>query len=191
MDIVKHSDGIYQINNFLSAKELDTINQMLSDIPKDFDSWTLSVDAEDVEDSLHPWWSGKIYRAGQSEFLWSIYEKLLPLFSGCNDIDISHIIDFQRTLPGDRPMTVHTDDLGSPTIHYGIVIYLNDNYNGGEIAYPENNIVIKPSAGMAAIHLSNIPHGVQEVFDGPRYIFTSFVSCSHKLNDCSLSFSYS
>lgn len=190
MDIIKHADGIYQVNNFLSYDELNSIEKMLSDIPKDFESWTLSTESEDVEDDLHPWWSGKIYRAGQSAFLWSIYQKLLPLFQGCEDIDISHIIDFQRTLPDDSPMTVHTDDVGSSNIHYGIVIYLNDDYDGGEISYPDNNLIIKPGAGMAAIHRGNIPHGVNPVFNSPRYIFTSFVRCPHAINECGIKFSY-
>jgi hypothetical protein len=51
---------------------------------------------------------------------------------------------------------------------YGYVIYLNDNYDGGEIFYPEFNFAYKPKPGDLIVHDVNIPHGVKKILAGKR-----------------------
>lgn len=61
-------------------------------------------------------------------------------------------------------------------IRYGIVIYYNDDYLGGEIEYPELNIVHKPKARSLVLHGGNILHGPRKVNDDVvRYFSTAFV----------------
>jgi hypothetical protein len=61
------------------------------------------------------------------------------------------------------------------------LIYLNDNYQGGEIYFPEYNIYIKPKIGdlIAFPDNPNFIHGVKEITSGVRYTaprwFTSIV----------------
>jgi len=52
---------------------------------------------------------------------------------------------------------------------YAFLIYLNDDYSGGEICYPEYNIEYKPKAGDLVIHRSEIVHAVKRVKYGKRY----------------------
>jgi hypothetical protein len=51
------------------------------------------------------------------------------------------------------------------------LIYLNDNYSGGELYFPQHGIELKPKKGTMVIFEGghyNI-HGVKEVLDGVRY----------------------
>lgn len=77
-------------------------------------------------------------------------------------------------------MDVHADNPpslahGIDTPH-GLVLYLNDDYEGGEIYYPKFNIAIKPEAGSLVIHPGTIQysHGVSPVISGTRYATTAF-----------------
>jgi hypothetical protein len=69
----------------------------------------------------------------------------------------------------------HSDDAGGKEIVYGVVIYLNDDFQGGELVYPESNISIKPEMGMLICHPANKKHLVSKVLSGNRYTLTSFI----------------
>jgi hypothetical protein len=77
-------------------------------------------------------------------------------------------------------LPVH-DDLGPPELNlpvaHGIVLYLNDDFVGGELFYPNLNLELKPKKGMLVIHSaqSKYAHGVAEVISGIRYGITLFV----------------
>jgi len=60
--------------------------------------------------------------------------------------------------------------------HFGAIIYLNDNYDGGRTYYPEHNFEIIPKSGALAVHLADCDHrhGVTEVTSGIRYTLASF-----------------
>lgn len=182
MLVTKHHDDVYTIDNFLSSEEREELMNIISNIPKDFFAWTLLSDTEE----LHHFWAGKIYRIGDIEILQNILSRVYDSFYLCASTTINGIIDIQRTLPTDSPMDVHTDKEGYGRIKYGVVIYINDDYDGGEIDYPALGITIKPTAGMAAIHDGDAEHGVLPVSKGPRYILTTFVQCDHVDEACSL-----
>ena len=67
---------------------------------------------------------------------------------------------------------------------FGSVIYLNDNFEGGEIHYPLRNISMKPKPGMLSVHPGTLDflHGVRPVTQGIRYTIASFLTTniSHK-----------
>jgi hypothetical protein len=60
---------------------------------------------------------------------------------------------------------------------HGVVVYLNDDYEGGQIYYPEKNIAIKPKKCALVMHPGNeeYQHGVREVIKGDRYAVTLFI----------------
>jgi hypothetical protein len=60
--------------------------------------------------------------------------------------------------------------------HYGAIIYLNDDYEGGHTFYPTHEISITPKAGMLAIHPGDKEHlhGVTKVEGAIRYTVASF-----------------
>lgn len=62
----------------------------------------------------------------------------------------------------------------SPTI--SIVVYLNDDYKGGSICFPEQGIELKPEAGSMVIFPSYPPyyHDPKPVVDGTKYMCPVF-----------------
>lgn len=64
-------------------------------------------------------------------------------------------------------------DHGTSSRTLSVVLYLNDNYTGGEINFPHvaNGITIKPEAGSAIFFPSNFvfTHSVNEISNGVRY----------------------
>lgn len=61
-------------------------------------------------------------------------------------------------------------------VDYGSVIYLNDDYEGGEIYFPDQGIDFIPKAGTVVFFPSNnmFIHGVKEIKNGYRYTCPQF-----------------
>lgn len=101
---------------------------------------------------------------------------LEDLKSGHRFVQMNNI---HRFLEGDG-MSEHSDrgpvEHGNGDISHGFVIYLNDDYSGGEIYYPNLDIDIKASSGSLVIHPSDVlhTHGVRKVLSGVRYTMTMF-----------------
>ena len=65
------------------------------------------------------------------------------------------------------------DDQDSLTV--SMVVYLNDDYEGGEINFPDFNISIKPEAGSVVVFESkNILHEPVETTSGTKYLIPIF-----------------
>lgn len=78
------------------------------------------------------------------------------------------------------PHSDNSDFNGNPNAFeinkYVGILYLNDDYEGGELYFPDHNIKIKPEAGMFVTFPGgheNI-HGVTVVTEGTRYTMVSF-----------------
>lgn len=103
----------------------------------------------------------------------------------------------ERTKPGIRKwntgenQAIHADGEtadGWPgynyIVDYGSIIYLNDDYEGGELFFPKYNIHIKPEPGTLVFFPSTnmYAHGVTEVTDGVRYTSPHFwIPIKHKI----------
>jgi hypothetical protein len=59
---------------------------------------------------------------------------------------------------------------------FGCVYYLNDNYNGGEIYFPNQELEIKPKPNTLIFFPGTLEylHGVKPITNGIRYTLTSF-----------------
>lgn len=59
-----------------------------------------------------------------------------------------------------------------------ILIYLNDDYEGGELVFPNQHITVKPKTGMMIAFPSDhhFPHGVVPVTKGTRYALVTWAS---------------
>lgn len=70
-----------------------------------------------------------------------------------------------------QSMGYHVDDLGIEDYHITGLIYLNDNYTGGEISFLTQDITIKPSKGDLVMFPGNLhyAHEVKEILSGDRY----------------------
>ena len=103
----------------------------------------------------------------------------------------------ERTKPGIRKwntgenQAIHADGEtadGWPgynyIVDYGSIIYLNDDYEGGELFFPKYNIHMKPQPGTLVFFPSTnmYAHGVTEVTDGVRYTSPHFwIPVKHKI----------
>lgn len=172
-NFIKLAEDIFVYKNFLSKEESSSLHQTVMAYPQDV--WNSVINP--IE-----WYNGK-----NTVFM----DEAKPLYEKINElVKETHTptptLSFSRMFPGDE-MHVHTDTCGDDDVtsnddfgtcaitEYGVVLYLNECFNGGEIFYPELNLEYKPSAGDLVIHNSMIPHGVKEVTEGTRYIYTTFL----------------
>jgi hypothetical protein len=84
-----------------------------------------------------------------------------------------------RTMSG-QSLPVH-DDMGPPEMNlpvaHGLILYLNDDFTGGELYYPGLGLEIAPKRGLLVAHSASkkYAHGVKEVISGIRYGLTMFI----------------
>lgn len=77
-------------------------------------------------------------------------------------------------------MNYHTDNYAkgsSEHVIQGTVLYLNDNFEGGEIHYKNFDLKIKPKKGMLVVHGGgdDCEHGVLPLLSGNRFVVTGFI----------------
>lgn len=169
MKINKISKDIYEIENFVTEDQRRAVLDFVDSL-KEEDWWTF--DSEEYKQSF---WYGKQYHGEQPQVLHDIFNAVKDLYESSYYISG---MSLQRV--GKQPkMQEHRDYwiYDSPKyVRYGIVIYYNDNYEGGEITYPELGISHKPKAGSLVMHGGNILHGPNEVTsEDYRYFSTTFV----------------
>jgi hypothetical protein len=163
-------DGIVEIKNFLSVDECKNIVKIIESLSEN--CW---------QDAKHKNWDKRNLKL-------DIKNKDLDIIKNKISIKVKNIFDsyllidppnnsvhIQRILPATGGLNAHKDNFVQTTIKYGLVLYYNDDYEGGEIEYPEINIVHKPSTGSLLIHEGKHLHQVNEVFKKTRYMSTFFI----------------
>lgn len=160
------SPDIYEIEDFVSIDEQIAILDYCKSL-EESDWWH--------EEQKETFFYGKQKLGQLPKVFDDINQKVQNLFS-----DVLYVGDvaLQRYLDKE-PMQVHRDywikDI-EYYIRYGIVIYYNEDYLGGEIEYPELGIVHKPKARSLVLHGGNVLHGPRKVIgDSTRYFSTAFV----------------
>lgn len=68
------------------------------------------------------------------------------------------------------------DTVGLTLARYGMIIYLNDDYVGGEICYIEDDFCYKPKAGDLILHDVGKVHAVKSITQGYRYTHSAYVA---------------
>jgi len=192
-DITEIDEEIYLIKNFISEDERLEMFNLADSTPENAwsDSYMESLakrakvefGRDDLENVIE---EGLIHK--NSDWIdksITVEDMRLPyLFANrLRDIviDRSYAINayavVQRHYPGSM-LAYHVDQNHDPNLKYATVIYLNDDYNGGLLHFPDRNIEIKPPKGSLVIFSAakGYLHGVKTVEDGPtRYVMTSFV----------------
>jgi predicted 2-oxoglutarate/Fe(II)-dependent dioxygenase YbiX len=92
--------------------------------------------------------------------------------------------NFVKYLPG-RYFKVHGDHGPYYACTISAVVYLNDDYEGGEIEFVRQGLIVKPQAGDIVVFPSNFvyEHASLEVFSGTKYsvvIMTDYNDMHHK-----------
>lgn len=67
-------------------------------------------------------------------------------------------------------------DIGVSSRSLSVLSYLNDDYEGGEISFPQSNITLKPKAGSIVFFPSNFiyVHTIAKMKNGVRYAIPSW-----------------
>ena len=78
-----------------------------------------------------------------------------------------HIVKFVKGFH----LKPHVDTLSAEGNHIASVYYINDDYAGGEIEFPDHNLKIKPKSNSLIIFPGNenYVHSVHEIIDNDRY----------------------
>ena len=123
-------------------------------------------------------WEDKNLSISEYEISYIIPKKLQNLVNKTDqNLKVSGLKTFQRMQDGVE-LKAHTDQHTDPSIRYATIIYINDDYNGGEIFFTNKNLELKPKPGSLLIFPGNdeFNHGVRHVQSGPiRYVLVGFI----------------
>ena len=78
-------------------------------------------------------------------------------------VDVTASRRFMQSVPAEKRHE-NPDDHGTTWI-----LFLNDDYKGGELFWPTREIMLKPRAGTAVRWPSGIPHGIARTDDGYQF----------------------
>ena len=151
--------GIYEIPDFLTDQELTLLNEYVNGVSesdwfaKNSHGMFIEVDRPDVQEAL------EAYRS-----------RVQAMFFGHGVLPIKRITRISQG----KKMDGHTD-LGEPRCVHGVVLYLNDDFVGGELHYKDIGVRYKPRAGSIIVHEAKYFHEVLPVESGVRYSATTFV----------------
>lgn len=160
MNIIKHRDGIYEVEDFLTNEELQAI---------------LESSKEDNFIEVHHGNTVQDLNQYSLSFIPQINDRMIGLFE--NSQSHTKIANIRRLKTGEF-MYPHKDNdtkYAEHPIMYGVVIYLNDDFTGGELKYTDIDFSIKPKSASMVIHETDIKHEVLPVLSGNRYCLTSFI----------------
>jgi hypothetical protein len=113
-----------------------------------------------------------------SEVSQSINEKLYKLFLQFPDLELQGVGSIQRQYEG-VSLSYHVDSLSNPAVVFANVVYVNDDFTGGELHFPEIDVTYTPRKGALIVFPSSDEylHGVKPVGAGPtRYALPAFVN---------------
>lgn len=121
-----------------------------------------------------PDWLGKYITEGIKDRIAKKYEDLFPTGIYYDTLDLVKWSVGSKQSP-------HQDNIPEKHRLVGCVIYLNDDFSGGETYYPNLGVSVKPVAGNMALHLGDEEHlhGVTEVVGNDRFTISSFWGTDH------------
>ena len=188
------ADMIGTIENFLTEEELET----LSSFARTLNVWdktethyneegTVIYEAEYWKDRVATDMTLRSVDQKIPEMIRTIHNRLKPLVEDFYNVTVEATSPtIVRWFPG-QFQSPHADkelhdggNEGKPNDfpHYdiGCLFYLNDDYDGGELYYPLQELKIKPKPGSVHFHPGDrfFLHGVTEISNGIRYTSPSF-----------------
>lgn len=108
----------------------------------------------------------------------SINERLDAIFGVFTDLNLQGVGSIQRQYEG-ISLSYHVDSLSNPLVVFANVMYINDDFTGGELHFPSIDVTYRPERGALIVFPSDDDylHGVLPVGPGPiRYALPAFVN---------------
>jgi hypothetical protein len=187
--------GIFVVEDFLTPKELAGIELQIQNMSEEdwSKSYTESLFAfieeqygvKTIEEAqalgheiqIDKNWVDKNATLAVPEISMSINSRLADIFARFSDLDLKGVGSIQRQYEGVE-LSYHVDSLSNPAVLFACVIYVNDDFTGGELHFPNIDITYRPKKGAIIIFPSDDEylHGVKAVGAGPtRYALPAFV----------------
>lgn len=171
---------IVEVKNFL---DIDKSERLISFLESDNREWgNVAFDKSfgsriDIEDS-------RLEDFGfNSKFFFELQDLFYKEVEKVFEVPVIHnTIHAQKWVVGGyaNPHSDNSDENGEPNgfdiNKYVAILYLNDNYSGGQIYFPDHGIEFRPSAGSLVIFSGGIDnvHGVKPITNGVRHTIVSF-----------------
>lgn len=195
LDFEAVADELIWVKNYITQEELNAITAAISrTTQKDWETHYMSSVANfcmlkfgrnDVENliaegkfEITQGWADKTLSIQDTGIARPIYNRLAAIVRECDpSLDLSGLSTIQRLPPGTE-LKSHVDQNTDPSIRYATIIYLNDDYNSGEIFFKNLEISLKPKPRDLLFFPGNskYEHGVKPVSEGPvRYVMVGFV----------------
>ena len=177
-------DQIYVYKSFLSQEEIDPYLNMMINQKEWLDG--AQFNKSTIETFGHPVFLNILNKIQDEIALEDMFVDLTPSVTKYkhgkgmeeHSDDCPYcwkLIDPKRTLRGNEDKRC---------VIYGMVLYFS-KFTGGEIYYPEQDVVFSPEPGDLIMHSTNrhCKHGVKPVIDGTRYSFAPYFVQYHSESD--------
>jgi hypothetical protein len=124
-------------------------------------------------------WYDKNFNIDHYPIAKTMHNRLQDLITITDEtLQLAGFATLQRMQPGTN-LTSHTDQHTDPSIRYAAILYINDDYNGGNLFFknkPGISLVPPPGALLLFPGNDEYEHGVTHVEEGPiRYVTVGFI----------------
>lgn len=204
------AENIVALENFMTAEEQSILFNFAKN-NKDWDYTETIIDDDGVVIYDASYWEDRVASSSTlfkyAKDIYDLVERLQERLK--KEVDKFFNIDAKATGPtvvkwnvgqyqfphADKELHKYKEWGGSPEVEgkpndfpfYDIagLFYINDDYEGGELYFPEQNIQFKPKAGAAYFFPGdkNYIHGVTEIKSGTRYTCPFFWTILKHFND--------
>jgi hypothetical protein len=188
--------GIFVVKDFLADNEIEVLTNQFSTMTEE--EWSVQYTnslyefiknqygVDTIEEAqglghpvkIDPNWVDKNALIKDETIRDSINTRLGKIFEGLEGLDLQGAGSIQRQYEG-IDLGYHVDSLSNPLVAYAAVMYVNGDFNGGELHFPLIDVRFKPEAGNLIVFPSadEYLHGVTPVEPGPiRYALPAFVN---------------
>jgi len=185
----KLENNIRLVYDFITDEEQKEIMNLAGD-PKLWGGWYLkhvedraearygNRNLEETKTEVTENWDDKIAHISEHTQMGSIFmERMKGFYYDDCPYDFRSFGIIQRMWDGVQ-LKAHYDQYVDMRMAWAAVLYVNDDYNGGEIFFTFKNIEIRPPAKSLLIFPTwqEYHHGVRHVTDGPiRYVMPAFI----------------
>jgi predicted 2-oxoglutarate/Fe(II)-dependent dioxygenase YbiX len=116
-------------------------------------------------------------KAISDRLAWRIGPELIKVFAFDREFSFDAHVVLSYSAEGEHFFGAHRDN-GAPTTAdraFAVSLNLNDDYDGGELVFPEYaGVKVKPPAGAAAVFSCSVLHRALPVTRGRRFVLTTF-----------------
>jgi hypothetical protein len=186
--------GLLLVEDFLSQEEIDDFWHIINNTPEEdwsflyteglktfcmekFGRDDVQALVEEGKFEITQGWEDKNLEITNYNISRTVHERLSELINKSNNNLTLNNFSFQRMQSGVQ-LKSHTDQHTDPSIQYATVIYINDDYAGGEVFFEKKDLELRPKPGSLLIFPGNeeFEHGVRHVKNGPiRYVVPGFI----------------